>query len=187
MRALMLMAGVLLLAGCLGVQTNMGREPPAAPANGGDGMKISSTALAEAGMIPRRYTCDAENVSPPVEWSGVPAGAQTLALIVDDPDASAGTWIHWVVYDLPVGSAGLPEGIKGEATVPGGGVQGTNSFRQIGYGGPCPPNGTHRYYFRVYALDASLGLKPGATARELQAAMKGHVLAEAALMGKYQR
>ncbi len=150
-------------------------------------MKITSSAFTEGAMIPRRYTCDAENVSPPLQWADAPAGVKTFALIADDPDAPAGTWIHWVAFNLPANSAGLPEGVKPQANVEGGGTQGTNSFRKIGYGGPCPPSGTHRYYFRLYALDSALSLKSDAGAREVQAAMKGHVLAEADLMGRYKR
>ena len=150
-------------------------------------MQISSSAFTEGALIPRRYTCDAENVSPPLEWTGVPPEAQSLALIVDDPDAPSGTFIHWVLFDLPAGSTGLPEGLKAQTALEGGGLQGTNSFRKAGYGGPCPPGGTHRYFFRLYALDARLSLASGAGAREVQAAMKDHVLAEAALMGRYKR
>ncbi len=150
-------------------------------------MKINSTAFAEGATIPRKYTCDAENVSPPLQWTEVPSGAKALALIADDPDAPSGTWIHWVAFNLPGGSAGLSEGVKPQASLEGGATQGTNSFRKVGYGGPCPPSGTHRYYFRLYALDAVLSLKSDAGAREVQAAMKGHMLAEAALMGRYSR
>lgn len=150
-------------------------------------MQITSSAFGEGAQIPRRYTCDADNISPPLAWSGVPAAAQSLALIADDPDAPGGTWIHWVVFDLPAGAQGLPEAVKAQPSIAGGGTQGVTSFRKIGYGGPCPPSGVHRYYFRLYALDKQLGLPSSATAREVQAAMQGHVLAESALMGRYQR
>jgi Raf kinase inhibitor-like YbhB/YbcL family protein len=177
-RLSLLLAGFLLLAGCTG-----SGQPATAPATtapaGGDGMKISSPAFAEGAMIPGRYTCDLENVSPPLQWSGVPAGATTLALIADDPDAPLRTWIHWVVFDMPAATTGLP-------ALESGGVQGMTSFHQAGYGGPCPPAGTHRYYFRLYALDASLSLSSDATASDVQTAMQGHVLAEATLMGRYR-
>lgn len=145
-------------------------------------LQVSSPVFGEGGTIAKKYTCDAENLSPPLAWSGIPAGTQSLALIADDPDAPAGTWVHWVLYDLPADTTALAEGMKGI------GVEGVNDFRKTGYGGPCPPWGsTHRYYFRVYALDTKLGLKPGATKRDVERAMQGHVLAQGALMGKYGR
>lgn len=128
-----------------------------------------------------QYTCDGEDVSPPLQWSGVPPEAARLALIVDDPDAPAGTWVHWVLFDMPADLRELPEG--GEA-----GVQGQTSFGQVGYGGPCPPGGSeHRYFFRLYALDQALGLPEGASRAEVDAAMEGHILAQAELMGLYGR
>ena len=184
MRFSHLLVGCLLLASC-------GGAPAAAPEAAGparsDGIKITSTAFAEGEMIPARYTCAAENVSPPLQWTSVPPGTMTLALIVDDPDAPLVTWIHWVVFDLPADTTGLPEGVPAQPALERGGVQGVTSFRTVGYGGPCPPTGTHRYYFRLYALDASLALGSDAAAADVQAAMKGHVLAEATLMGRYRR
>jgi hypothetical protein len=150
-------------------------------------MEITSTAFANEGMIPRRYTCDGEDISPPLSWRGVPPGAKSLALIADDPDAPRKTWVHWVVYNVPAESGGLPENVPPEKTIVGGGRQGTSNFGRVGYGGPCPPSGTHRYFFKLYALDAELGLAPGATKEELLQAMAGHVLAEAQLMGRYRR
>jgi Raf kinase inhibitor-like YbhB/YbcL family protein len=150
-------------------------------------MEITSTAFAEEGMIPRRFTCDGEDISPPLSWKGVPEGTKSLALIADDPDAPRKTWVHWVVFNLPAGSSGLPENVPPEKTLAGGGRQGTSDFGRIGYGGPCPPSGTHRYFFKLYALDAELGLAPGVTREELLQAMAGHVLAEAHLMGRYRR
>ena len=150
-------------------------------------MKLTSSAFTEGDMIPTKYTCDGNDFSPPLAWSDVPAGAKTLALIADDPDAPAGTWVHWVAFNLPPGPGGLPEGIRTDKQLPGGGIQGTNSWRRVGYGGPCPPGGTHRYFFKLYALDSTLSLGNNATAKDLQAAMKGHVLAEAQTMGRYQR
>jgi len=149
-------------------------------------VEISSTAFAAEEMIPERYTCDGENVSPPLAWRGIPPETRSLALIVDDPDAPAKTWVHWVIYNLPAASAGLPENIPPEKSVTAG-RQGRNDFGRIGYGGPCPPSGTHRYHFKLYALDAELDLPPGASKAELLRAMQGHVLAEATLIGRYRR
>ena len=147
---------------------------------------IESSAFSEGGTIPRQYTCDGRDISPPLSWSGVPEGAKSLALICDDPDASK-TWVHWVLFDLPPGTGQLPEAIPAREAVSGGGVQGTNDFKKVGYGGPCPPSGTHRYMFKLYALDTQVKLSSRATTADLERAMKGHVLAEATLMGKYAR
>lgn len=147
-------------------------------------MQILMTSLAfkEGETIPARYTCDAENVSPPLAWSGAPTGTQSLALIVDDPDAPAKTWVHWVAYNIPAGQTSLAEGDSIT------GVQGVNDFRKTGYGGPCPPKGKpHRYFFKLYALDGILNLKPGASKADLETAMSGHILAQGQLIGKYGR
>jgi len=150
-------------------------------------LAISSTAFSNGGMIPSRYTCDGANISPPLQWSGLPAGTKTVALIVDDPDAPAKTWVHWVVYDLPANTTQLPENIKPQENLAGGGKQGTNDFKKIGYGGPCPPSGTHRYFFKLYAVDIQTSLGPGATKDELLKTMESHVLAQGELVGKYKR
>ena len=151
-------------------------------------MQLTSTAFAEGKDIPTRHTCDGPDLSPALKWSGVPAAAKALALIADDPDAPVGTWVHWVLYDLPVTVAELPEGVAKTPSIPAGAKQGLNDFKRSGYGGPCPPRGKpHRYFFKLYALDAPVGLKPGATKQELERAMDKHVLAEAQLMGTYQR
>jgi len=143
---------------------------------------LTSTAFTEGGTIPKKYTCDDANFSPALAWSGVPEGTRSLALIADDPDAPVGTWVHWVLYDLPADLTSLPEGAQGLGT------QGTNDFRRAGYGGPCPPKGpAHRYYFKLYALDTQLNLKPGASKADVEKAMKGHILAQGQLMGKYGR
>ena len=143
---------------------------------------LTSTAFTEGGTIPKKYTCDDANSSPALAWSGVPEGTRSLALIADDPDAPVGTWVHWVLYDLPADLTSLPEGAQGLGT------QGTNDFRRAGYGGPCPPKGpAHRYYFKLYALDTQLNLKPGASKADVEKAMKGHILAQGQLMGKYGR
>ena len=150
-------------------------------------IQIESSAFSEGGTIPSHYTCDGKNVSPPLTWSGAPASAKSLVLICDDPDAPAGVFTHWVVYDLPASSKGLPEGVPPRDEIAGGGRQGKNDFRKTGYGGPCPPSGTHRYVFTLSALDRELGLPPGASRAQLLSAMRGHVVAEGKLMGKYSR
>lgn len=149
--------------------------------------QISSSAFANGDMIPRRYTCDGEDVSPPLEWTGVPDGTKSLALICDDPDAPMGTWVHWVVFNLPPGSEGLPEQVLSEKQLGNNARQGSNDFRRIGYGGPCPPGGTHRYFFKLYALDTELELASGSGKAQLLKAMEGHILAEGELIGKYRR
>jgi Raf kinase inhibitor-like YbhB/YbcL family protein len=156
---------------------------------GGDEMaiRITSMAFEEGEMIPQKYTCDGRDVSPPLAWGGVPAGTKSLALICDDPDAPAGTWVHWVLFDLPADTKELSENIPPKKTLESGAKHGINDFREFGYGGPCPPGGTHRYFFRVYALDKETGLNPGATKAQLVRAMEGHILAEGQLMGKYRR
>jgi Raf kinase inhibitor-like YbhB/YbcL family protein len=151
-------------------------------------MKITSTAFEEGATIPARHTADGADVSPPLLWSGVPAEAKSLALICDDPDAPRGTWVHWVAFNLPTDLTGLPEGVPATATLSPRGRHGKNDFRKFGYGGPSPPPGKpHRYFFKLYALDIALELPEGATKAQVETAMKGHVLAEAHLMGKYGR
>jgi hypothetical protein len=138
-------------------------------------------------MMPTRYTCDGPDVSPDLAWSGVPESAQSLALICDDPDAPMGTWVHWVLFNIPAGASGLPGEISPDATLENGARHGINDFGRLGYGGPCPPGGTHRYFFKLYALDTQLDLDSGTTKAQLLEAMDGHILAEAQLMGKYSR
>ena len=150
-------------------------------------MILTCSAFVEGGMIPAQYTCDGKNVSPPLSWEGVPENTQFFALICDDPDAPAGTWVHWVVYDIPAQVKHLEEAIPPANVTQDGSKQGLNDFRKIGYGGPCPPGGTHRYFFKLYALDAPSGLDAGKTKAELLAKIKGHILAEAQLYGKYTR
>ena len=151
-------------------------------------MQLSSTAFTEGASIPAKYTCDDKNVSPPLKWSGIPVGAKALALIVDDPDAPGGTWVHWVLYDLPATVSELAEDVAKSQYVAAGAKQGLNDFRHLGYGGPCPPPGKpHRYFFRLYALDAPLDLKPGLTKKDVERAMEKHVMGQAQLMGSYKR
>lgn len=150
-------------------------------------LKITSLAFEEGDMIPRQYTCDGADMSPPLSWSGIPEGTKSLALIADDPDAPSKTWVHWVLFNLPPDTAGLPEKVPSDDTLSNGARHGKTDFGRLGYGGPCPPGGTHRYFFKLYALDAILDLEVGATKARLLDAMESHILAEAQLMGKYKR
>jgi len=156
-------------------------------------LQITSSAFAEGQPIPQKYTCQGSDVSPQLKWSGAPANTKSFSLIADDPDAPDPrapkmTWVHWVLYDLPASANELAENVAKTPTLPNGAKQGITDFKRIGYGGPCPPpGGAHRYFFKLYALDAALDLKPGATKPELLKAMEGHVLAQAQLMGTYQR
>jgi Raf kinase inhibitor-like YbhB/YbcL family protein len=153
----------------------------------GGTMKLTSAAFDEGGMIPGKYTCDGADVSPSLKWESLPDGTKSLALICDDPDAPMGTWVHWVYYNIPADSKELPERIAPDEHPAPGGVQGINDFRRIGYGGPCPPGGTHRYYFKLYALDTLLKLSPGATKKQVMEAMENHIVGHVQLMGKYKR
>lgn len=150
-------------------------------------IKMKSTAFGEGGMIPKKYTCDGEDVSPPLSWGPVPGGTKSLALICDDPDAPMGTWVHWVLFNLPPNIQELPENIPPQKMLENGAKHGITDFRRLGYGGPCPPGGTHRYYFKLYALDTEINLDAGITKKQLLKAMEGHILAEGQLMGKYKR
>jgi Raf kinase inhibitor-like YbhB/YbcL family protein len=151
-------------------------------------IKLSSPAFSNGQPIPRKYACDDSDLSPPLNWSNVPESAKSLALICDDPDAPAGTWVHWVLYGLPANANQLPERVPATETLSNGARQGVNDFGRLGYGGPCPPPGKlHRYFFRLYALDQDLNLPPRATQAQIVAAIQGHILAEGQLMGTYQR
>jgi Raf kinase inhibitor-like YbhB/YbcL family protein len=154
-------------------------------------LTLASPAFRHQGKIPARYTCDAENVSPPLDWSGVPAPAKSLVLIVDDPDAPDPraprmTWVHWLLYNLPPGSAGLPEAVT-SGQLPPGTLEGVNDWRHPGYGGPCPPVGEHRYFHKLYALDTVLPDLHRPTKAKLERAMQGHVLTHAEIIGIYRR
>lgn len=151
-------------------------------------LNVTSAAYVDGTAIPVKYTCQGEDVSPPYEWSGAPAGTKAWAIIFDDPDAPMRTWVHWILYNLPPETTRLPEGASTGPGLPTGSVQGKNSWGREAYGGPCPPAGkAHRYYFKVYALDAELSLGPGAEKSTLVRAMKGHVLAAGSLHGTYKR
>lgn len=150
--------------------------------------EIKSPVFAEGENIPKKYTCDGQDLSIPLTWTDPPAGTKGFALIADDPDAPMGTWVHWVLYDIPAEVRQLPEGVSRQETLKDGARQGVTDFRKIGYGGPCPPPGpVHRYFFKLYAVDKKIGLPPGAAKRQVLDAIKGHILGEVQLMGRYKR
>jgi hypothetical protein len=149
-------------------------------------LKLASSAFQPQGAIPPRHSKDGGNVSPTLSWSGVPKEARSLALIVDDPDAPSGVFVHWLLYGIPISTNGLAEG-QPATEIPSDGMrQGRNGFGELGYGGPQPPNGTHRYIFHLFALDSELDLPPGASRHQLDQALKGHVIGEAQLVGTYE-
>ena len=151
-------------------------------------LSLSSTAFKEGDRIPVKYTCDGEDISPPLVWGEPPHKIQTFALIVDDPDAPGGVFTHWVLFNVPGNVRQLGEGVPAQEQLQNGTLQGKNDFGKVGYGGPCPPRGpAHRYRFTVYALDKPLDLKPSASKKQLLDAMKGHILAQGQLLGTYQR
>lgn len=152
-------------------------------------MTITSSAFDDQGSIPKVYTCEGRDVSPPLAWRGVPAGAKSLVLIVDDPDAPDPaaprmTWVHWLLYNLPASSSGLAEGVQ---SLPAGALDGLNDWKRTGYGGPCPPIGRHRYFHKLYALDAVLPDLGKPNKKTLEQAMQGHIIAQAQLLGTYQK
>jgi hypothetical protein len=150
-------------------------------------MKIASAAFENNGPIPSKYTCDGDDVSPPLEWGNVPPAARTVALICDDPDAPKKDFTHWVLFDMPAHAGALPERVPAKPELPAGGRQGKNDFGNVGYGGPCPPSGTHRYRFTLYAVDSELGLLASSTKKDVEAALEGHVLETAQVTGVYTR
>lgn len=150
--------------------------------------ELTGSVFKEGELIPNKYTCEGSDLSPPLRWNNPPAGTRGFVLIVDDPDAPVGTWVHWVLYNIPIDVRGLAEGLPALETLPNDALQGLNDFKRIGYGGPCPPPGPpHRYVFTLYALDRDLNLKPRATKAQVLDAMKGHVLGEAHLTGRFGR
>jgi Raf kinase inhibitor-like YbhB/YbcL family protein len=193
--AIGVLAAVLACSGC-GQPDSLPAEDPSRLT-----IQLRSPAFVEGGMIPKAHTCDGSDRSPPLEWSGVPSAARTLALVCDDPDAPMGTWSHWVVFNLSPRAKAFKEGVPPEETLPASSLAGTesgdgslgrarqgrNDFKKTGYGGPCPPSGTHRYFFRLYALDNELALGPTANRADVLKAIAGHILAEGRLVGKYQR
>lgn len=151
-------------------------------------MKLMSSSFKDGAAIPKPYSCEAQNLSPALSWTEVPEGVRSFALIVDDPDAPLGTFVHWLLWDLPANAKGLPEGVQPGPAALAGAKQGKNGFGRLGYDGPCPPNGPfHRYYFTLYALDRPLGLAPGAKKDEVERALTGHIIASAAIRGTYKK
>lgn len=181
------------LTGCgAGPSPTTTPRPPAPTAPQEQGVEamlfqLTSSAFAPGEPIPQKHSCDGDDISPPLRWSDPPHSTQSLALIADDPDAPAGTWVHWVLYNLPAQTLTLPQAIPPDAELADGGQHGQNSWKRLGYGGPCPPSGTHRYFFKLYALDIVLDLDAGKNREQLMAAMEGHILAQAEVMGTYSR
>jgi len=184
----LLLSASLFLLSCRSETPSSNNVQPSNQAVGGKKMemKVTSKAFQDGGMIPPQYTCTGANISPPLAWNSVPEKTKSLALIADDPDAPGKTWVHWIAFNLPASARELPENVPAQENI-NGGKQGTNDFKKVGYGGPCPPSGTHRYYFKLYALDTDLTLDSSATKDQLLKAMEGHVLGEGQLMGKYQK
>ncbi len=205
MRKTIIIAVALVCIGLLFLYIQQQRSFPISPTSlARPSMQLTSRAFQHNQAIPSKYTCDGQDVNPPLSLRDVPYGAKSLVLIVDDPDAPGDTWVHWIVWDIKLKIKGLQEGSfqfgEGEGALPPGFVEGTTSFGSTGYGGPCPPSGTHRYFFKLYALDVgeldlpvqwpANALSPGsssATKSDLENAMKGHILAQAELIGLYQR
>jgi Raf kinase inhibitor-like YbhB/YbcL family protein len=184
---LSLAAGVVALCVCTFRDAVSAQKSPTQGKDGAS-MKLESAVFQPMGAIPSKYTCEGQDISPPLAWHDVPENARSLALIVDDPDAPdpqapKTTWVHWVVFNIPPIASGLPEGAK---PLPGAAVEGLNDWKRTGYGGPCPPIGRHRYVHKLYALDTQLELKRP-TKAELEAAIKGHILARAELIGTYEK
>lgn len=178
---------VVLLAGC-GSLLGSREEPTVTPSAADAALHLTSAAFEDGGTLPSVYTCDGDDVSPPLSWEGAPDATATYALIMDDPDAPVGTWVHWVVYNIPAETTSLAEAVPSEPTLSDGTQQGQNSWSRAGYGGPCPPGGTHRYVFKLYALDTALDLSPSETNKQdLLDAMEGHILARTTLTGRYGR
>lgn len=174
---LFLMEGLVLTLGC-------GGDPQrGAPMT----LKLSSPDFSSGGTIPKQFTCDGADISPALQWSDPPAATQSFSLIADDPDAPVGTWVHWVLFNLPANARSLAQNVPKKEELPDGSRQGNNDFDKIGYGGPCPPRGSHRYFFKLHALDAKLNLKPGAAKKDVERAQQGHVLAQGEWMGRYSR
>lgn len=150
-------------------------------------LSLTSPAFSPGGAIPARHSRDGGDVSPPLHWGATPQETRSLAVICEDPDAGLAPWVHWLAFNIPAGSTKLDENLPKSAMLPGGAVQGRNDFGDVGYGGPQPPSGTHRYFFRLYAVDQSLNLDSGATREDILRAIDGHVVGEAELMGTYRR
>jgi len=148
---------------------------------------VKSDSFSDGGMIPAKYTCDGANISPQLSWDNAPKDTKSFVLICEDPDAPMGTFTHWILYDIPADVHELPENLPKDKILPNGAKQGITDFKKVGYGGPCPPSGTHRYYFKLYSLDTLLNLEPGLKKEDILKAMNGHILAQGQIMGKYTR
>jgi Raf kinase inhibitor-like YbhB/YbcL family protein len=190
-----LLTGIILLSACAPsapAKTERTVTDPLGVEETGS-IELTSTAFAHEAAIPAKYTCvgdtasPSKDISPELSWGEPPAGTQSFALIMDDPDAPNGTWDHWVIFNIPASARGLPESMPANDTLPDGSMSGNNSWGRTGYGGPCPPSGTHRYFFKLYALDEMLAISSGATKGELEKAMVGHILAQGELMGTFTR
>ncbi len=168
---------ILLLTGCITKEDDYMEK-----------ISVLAEGFNEGDTIPDEFTCNGKNISPSISWKGIPAGTESITLIMDDPDAPRGTFVHWVIYNMPARTRDLPKGMPNNKTLADGSMQGMTDFGRPGYGGPCPPPGKpHRYFFKVYALDMKINLPAGASKSQVESAMKGHILAEGVLMGKYQR
>lgn len=191
MKNVAILTSIVVLAFCfVSVKSHKVPSAEASAPEGGSTVSfaIQTNAFAAGGLIPKKYTCDGSDVSPELTWSGAPAGTQAFALIVDDPDAPGGTWTHWIAWDIPASATNLPESLPKSEILHSNMRQGRNDFKRIGYNGPCPPPGKpHRYFFKLYALGAKLDVKAGASRSELESAMKGKVLGQAEVTGKYGR
>lgn len=182
-RTLARCAAVFVISSCATAAVLL-RHGKAAPAS----FQISSNAFSQNESIPKKFTCDGSDLSPQLSWTDPPTTAQSFALIMDDPDAPAGTWVHWVLYDLPSNTRELAENVPNREQLPNGARQGRNDFNKIGYGGPCPPSGNaHRYFFKLYALDTKLNLKSRALKADVERAMQAHIVAQSELIGRYSR
>lgn len=189
MRTVMLSVILTLLPGCGGStqEADGNASDTIQPADSLAALIVTSNAFADGALIPQKYTCDSTDISPALHWSGAPERTKSFALICDDPDAPGRTWVHWVIYNIPPDSSGLDAHVPPDTLLSNGALQGLSDFRHVGYGGPCPPKGTHRYVFKLYALDLMLDIGAWATKDELLAAMDGHVIARGQLVGRYTR
>jgi Raf kinase inhibitor-like YbhB/YbcL family protein len=191
MRVVLILIMLVFFSGCVSQEdTNIERDTPIEAETSIEEeiikLSITSDAFNDGGTIPSKYTCDGQDISPVVSWQGIPDGTESIALIMDDPDALGRTFVHWVIFNIPGNATGLPEGVPSD--LDDSSLQGKTDFGKIGYGGPCPPSGNpHRYVFKVYALDTELDLKSGVTKSQLEAAMKGHILAQGEMIGNYGR
>ena len=195
MRVILLLLIIMFFSGCVSQEnTQIEKETPIEDETSieeeiiMETLSIYSDVFEDGATLSSAYTCDGDDISPAISWEEVPAGTQSIALVMDDPDAPGRTFVHWVIYNIPASRSGLPSGVAKNNTLDDGSLQGKNDFGKIGYGGPCPPSGKpHRYVFKVYALDTEPDLKSGATKSQLEAAMKGHILAQGEMVGTYGR